>query len=68
VPVKLHFKDAKMQKAGLFLKTNLVMALRELTVTQFLEEVLKSMRVKLRKSERINVVFRGWSCTAPIEF
>jgi hypothetical protein len=57
-----------MQKASLLLKTNLVMALRDLTVIQFLEEVLKSMRIKLRKSERITVVFRGWSTTAPIEF
>ena len=44
------------------------MALMELTVRQFLKEVLKAMRVKLRKHECITAVFRGWSCSGSIEF
>lgn len=45
------------------------MALRELTVSQFLSEVLKSMGLgRLMKSEAVSIVFKGWGSSAPIEF
>ena len=70
MPVKLEFRGEKIRDlAQRSLKTHLVMALRELTVSQFCEEVVKSMGLgRLRKSESISIVFRGWGQSAPIEF
>ena len=45
------------------------MALTELTVQEFVEEVVFAMKdFELCKNKRVEVVFRGWSCNAAIEF
>jgi hypothetical protein len=70
VPIKLVFCGKKLQElAHKHLKTHLVMALKGLSVSDFLAEVFLAMKFgRLHKHDRISVVFRGWSQTAAIEF
>ena len=70
VPIRLVFKNEKMAKlAGQRLKTHLVVALKHLTVSEFLAEVLEAMNItRIHSGYELIVRFRGWTNPAPIMF